>query len=342
LYIADKLVDMLSKITWVVVISCFIPFIGRSQSIIAVQNATGASFYQTLNDAITNAVSGDKIYIPGGNWNLTVPIDKELHIYGVGHDPDSTLATGITSITANLNLTTGADGGSLNGLKCDYIYFGTSTSNNDVNGYAITRVNAYYIEMRDNSPSNIIIKEAVVREHIYIRDAQNILILNSYIGSVIFQANGNVLIDHCMVMSSGSSTTLSDITNAVVSNSFIKGNVSGSTGTIFNNNIFGSTFSLVPGYGSGNFTFINFNSGIFMNFTGGSAWSYDFDLRLAPGSIGVGAATDGTDIGLFGGSEPFKEGSLPIIPHIEFKSIATHTNADGLLDVNIRVRAQTR
>ena len=76
-----------------------------------------------------------------------------------------------------------------------------------------------------------------------------------------------------------------------------------------------------------------------MNETDG-VYQYTDDLHLAVGSGGIGAADDGTDIGLYGSGSPYKPGAVPFNPHFRAAVIAPSTNANGDLPVNIRVAAQ--
>ncbi|MBL4585431.1 MAG: hypothetical protein JKX84_00010, partial [Flavobacteriales bacterium] len=60
------------------------------------------------------------------------------------------------------------------------------------------------------------------------------------------------------------------------------------------------------------------------------------------GSPGAGAGTDGTDVGIYGGSYPYKHGAVPFNPHVQINQIDNQTNGQGELPVNIRVAAQER
>jgi hypothetical protein len=61
-----------------------------AQQLIARQNGGTPHFHTELDDAVNQAVNGDTLYLPGGYFPLTVQIDKELHIVGEGHNPEST------------------------------------------------------------------------------------------------------------------------------------------------------------------------------------------------------------------------------------------------------------
>ena len=64
------------------------------------------------------------------------------------------------------------------------------------------------------------------------------------------------------------------------------------------------------------------------------------NYRLKSTSLGHNAGTDGTDIGIYGGVFPWKDGSMPSNPHIISKTIPGTTDASGNLNVNIKVEAE--
>jgi hypothetical protein len=66
------------------------------------------------------------------------------------------------------------------------------------------------------------------------------------------------------------------------------------------------------------------------------------DYHLKDACSGKNAGTDGTDVGIYGTSVPFKENRLPSIPNFSLKAISPETDATGKLPVNIVVDAQER
>jgi len=50
--------------------------------------------------------------------------------------------------------------------------------------------------------------------------------------------------------------------------------------------------------------------------------------------------TDGTQIGIYGGSQPFKEKGMPSNPQVTEKIISTETDTNGNLQINITVKTQ--
>ncbi|GHT54370.1 hypothetical protein FACS189446_3850 [Bacteroidia bacterium] len=66
------------------------------------------------------------------------------------------------------------------------------------------------------------------------------------------------------------------------------------------------------------------------------------NLKIRDASPCKNAGSDGTDIGIYGGSQPYKAGAVPFNPHINRAFISTQTDKDGKLPVNIVVTAQDR
>jgi hypothetical protein len=58
------------------------------------------------------------------------------------------------------------------------------------------------------------------------------------------------------------------------------------------------------------------------------------------GSVGKDGGTDGTDIGIYGGSSGFSDSARPPGPRIVSKKVGSQTDADGNLRVEIKVSTQ--
>ena len=108
----------------------------------------------------------------------------------------------------------------------------------------------------------------------------------------------------------------------------------------FLNNSFNEeiTFPYGTNVGTNNFPYYGI-SGTFLNADGGQ-FSYSKDYHLQESFPGKNGGTDGTDIGIYGGQYPWKEGSIPFNPHIQLKNISGNTDQNGNLNVNIKVAAQ--
>lgn len=328
----------------------------NAQSLIAVQDGSNATYYASLDSAITYAAAGSSIYIPGGSFTISKSINKELHIIGVGHNPDSCAITGISEVIGNILILNGSDHGSITGLKITGTFsFGTSPYTNvSINYYDIERCNIGGRICLATNSSHILINECIILETIQGNNTQLFQLSkcivetgyltyfssNAYFINNIFLANDNyngnyspssnhyfwVNINDCNFRNnifltpirkdSGSSTASN---NQFQNNLFNVGNfLSASPVNFFQNNITGPVSTL----------FVN-QSGYYFD--------YKQDYHILPGSPAHNAGTDGTDLGIYGTGNPWKEGSLPANPHIQSSSIST---VNGNLNVKIKVAAQ--
>ena len=284
--------------------------------------------------AITNATNGDYIYLPGGSFKITVPIDKLLNIIGAGHNPDSCAASGITVIVGDFNIKSGSDHGSLSGLKIGGAITFTTNENQFLNYYSIDRCNIKDVYISPRS-SNIIINECVVTGSIDGGNAQG------------FQ------LSKCIVEGSGISAF--DSNAYFINNIFIGSKYLIVSGCSFRNNIFLSSVTYYQNVFQNTFQNNLFNGGytlggnqillnniivpvstLFVN-QSGTAFDYKQDYHILTDSPAHNAGTDGTDLGIYGTSSPWKEGSVPSNPHIQSKSIST---VNGNLNIKIKVAAQ--
>lgn len=335
-----------------------------SQNVIVVQNNTQESFYTNIDSAITHATSGDFIYLPGGSFTPSggiLQIDKKINIIGAGHFADSSRATGQTIINGTVKIITGADGGLLQGLYINgEVYFGTSTNDDDTNGYSISRCYISGLFSTSSTSSsintlteNINISENVLNGYINLSNAKNIFLNKNILLSYIKQADGQVVCRNNLFLihanyACNSTPTFHDIKGTlfydnIVNNLGCAGIYAGGfTGNAFYNNIFSAniSFPFVGNPGVGNIVneladsiYISHGNGIY-------AEQYNYHLRA--NSSGKNAGSDGTDIGLYGTAYPYKEGAIPMNPHVSKKIIATETDSQGNLNVNIKVKAQER
>ncbi len=246
---------MIKKIKSIVITSTLIigaTINSRAQNLIAVQNGGTQTFYSSLDTAITYCQNGDTIYIPGGAFSLTVSINKQIHIIGVGHNPDSSTASNITLITGNVTLNKNSSGGSLSGVNCSNIELSPGYTDTILN-YSISRCNfnminyyGYYIGNNYGILSNCFFRENVIRDKIFIRNSLNNLFSNNIIAGIsIDGANGpNNNFSNNIFLRDGSSGS-----GIVIGNSLIENNVfvatifsiSNVTNSIINNNLFVTT-----------------------------------------------------------------------------------------------------
>lgn len=327
----------------------------KGQNLIAVQNGGTASFYTNLDVAISNAQNGDTIYLPGGIFPISVSINKTLHIIGVGHNPDSTLATLYTYIYGNINIDANGSNGSLTGISIS----GSIISNNNVTNFLVKRCVFNGLNLTSSTISWIFI-ENVIRGWIKSNTqpgASDCLFANNIIDGFMGYYNSpgftNCIFrnnDFFAIAYGGGSygwvSALISPYSTIENNIFHGGSdyytVTGnSSNSIFYNNLFVSSWNPpTPSISANNITNQAANS-IFIN-QAGDNFSYTHNYHLQTSCLGRNAGTDGTDIGIYGGAYPWKDGSIPFNPHFQSVNISPTTNSSGNLDVIIKVASQDR
>lgn len=297
-----------------------------------------------LTEAYDAAVTGDTLYVSGGNFVSPTTIDKGLVIIGAGYDTDSTAVTGKTYI-----------------MSASSIVLGDNCTNLYLEGMEFPRG---FLKSTEQ--------------------ATNITIIRCKIGTGIdFQglSSGGAPTNSAIIQCDINGTlSLKGFTYSVISNCIIRGKITNSYNNIFKNNVilYGSYNNHPIIY----FYYNTVNNNIFSTDTGPCYYNYTCQynnfqknvFRIASPFLGdyatdtqnyknIDLATvyenasggnyhlledavttytgdDGTQVGIYGGMLPFKEGAVPINPHISFKSIQTTTDSNGFLNIAFKVEAQ--
>lgn len=330
----------------------FFCYFSNAQNLIAIDHNGSSSFFSTFDSAYKFSQNGDSLYLPGGSFTILDTITKNLHIYGAGYDADSSTGIGITIITNTLNIYPGASNGSLEGIK----FFADIVFNNDETPNAVSGFTVSYC---------LIMKELLIDSSSNGVISNDFLIRNCYIGTEVYGNLSNSLIANNVLDYYGIAIASNNtITNNLFFGSYPPGySGAGSSSCTYQNNIFQDGYGLVFGCsnsifnnninayfdaGSGNTGASNVYeawSNTFINpgiIVGSNPYSYDVhnNYHLNTTSLGHNAGTDGTDMGIYGGPFPWKDGSMPSNPHIVSRSVKSTTDQTGNLPVNITVEAQ--
>ena len=320
---------------------------------IVVQGAGDPQVFTSIYEAIAAAQPDDKLYFSGGVFladsglTLTIP----LHFIGAGIYPDSTSVTSETILTTNGSedfiFTSGASGSSFTGIRFNPgggLYYGTSIADDDPVGMLFERCSFKFFRLAAAEPgtSSSIFKECIFYNGvsgyggtatidrcviqgspINLFRPSGLLLRNSVVLGQRLQNSENAIVENCAFTYNGA--PLWQVSGVQITNCIINGTTmfSNSSGNVETNTIYSQTPAM---------TFVGETDG---------AYQFTDDLHLQPGSPGVGAGNDGTDIGIYGTSSPYKPGNVPYNPHYRQADIAPATNADGDLPVNIRVAAQS-
>lgn len=334
----------------------------NAQSVFVVQNDVSSSAHQSLDSALHYAVDGDYIYLPGGSFNVgDVKLTKRVNIIGAGHYPDSTQATGATNFTGNIYFINGSGGSTLQGIYLNGdIFFGDSAHTGNVQNIYISRCNINRIFLTFNESTttnvgaaNVFVKDCVIRSNIRGAYAQNVTFENNIIAGVIGHFDGYASFRNNIFQRYNTSTlnafgykNIYYVDNCLFENNIFRQSGSNSSyfsynssGNTFNNNVFGTNSCIAPGVCNNCIFSVNFSSE-FVNVPDVNNFHYTYNYHLSDTAQSKGAGLNGTDCGIYGGDNPYKEGAVPINPHIQFKNIPSATDSQGRLNIQVRVSAQ--
>ena len=299
-------------------------------------NGTQQAFYsnQPLVDAYNAAGAGDTIYIPGGFF-AGFHIYKRLFIYGAGHYPDSTQATGTTVITNYLTVQDEADSTLVEGLH--------------VNGSFDIATGATYVKVKRNRIEStftvlgnyVQIEANVMMSNVQCNSTPMQLLFASNIiqGSIVGFGNGtvfrnNIFLADWRVLPYPHSTYVLFENNIFVGTNPEWNYGGGSVYNTFTKNVFYINPDFTNNTASGNYTNA---SNVFVNQTG-NAFNYGHNYHLQNPANYQGV--DATQCGIYGGLFGYKEGAVPANPHIISKTISATTDGTGKLNATIKVAAQ--
>ncbi len=342
----------------------------KAQSSFAVVNPNGTTtLTESFKTAVETATSGDIIYLPTGDIDIgDFVVKKQVHIIGAGYCPDSS-GGAVTKILGDFRIAKGADGGSLTGVAIGGDFrIGTDVNDQNVDGYSCLRCwfggrtgefvlgNSTGYAQENNDGKNYTFVECVfVHSWTHISNAKKVLFDRCIFYSRLFNSKGELSIKNSIFLFNISGWPLFNrLEGAIIENCIIIQSHNISPGdclnTTFNNNLFCSptTESDLQNVNiSGNV--FNFDSSkVFLGLDVNN-WG-DVKYHFSPGDIyhlkpeakAAIKGTDGREVGLYGGSEPFKDGALPPVPSIKEANVSSKSNAKGKLQIEFKVQAQTK
>ncbi len=310
------------------------------------QSGTTASQFSTIDAAIDAASNGDFIYLLGGNFlKNPTPINKELHFIGAGIHTDSSSVTTTTSISvagSEFHIGTNADNSTFDGINFTQLVIFTDELGGacDADNVIFTRCKFNGIDAR--GPNILVTLSSIVLQE---------CIVNGY-ALDLGKDGTSCLIDRCYVyvLTSSGAQSCAGITvlNSIILDETTVG--SSYTNCIFKYSygsecIFTNCITSDAGFGY-LAVFTNSTSNvpwtdIFINPTDASGYlNFIQDFHIVTGSVADNAGSDGTDAGIYGTSNPAKEGFVPYNPHFRMSDIPNATDSNGILNVQAQVAAQ--
>jgi hypothetical protein len=303
----------------------------KSQKAVVLQHNGIATVFSTTNplaDAYASSVNGDTIYLPGGVFPGLV-INRRITIFGTGHYPDSTTATGVSNV-ASIEFQSGSDQSCLQGINIGGgINF---QSNIRIDSVVIARCNAgsLYLNGENNPATNcqgILIYQNVIGDMVLIHSS-GIRVFNNII-SGLHEMGTNTWIRNNKI------NGLYNCYYALLENNTIASYASGIDYNTFRNNILATQPPIGNGTWVNNYYNVDF-SNLFVNQTSWFTYTDNYHLKTPAAYIG----TDASQAGIYGGYFPYKPGAVPANPHIQSATIPLQTNTSGQLNIQVKVAAQ--
>jgi hypothetical protein len=307
-------------------------------------------------DAYNASVNGDTIYLPGKYFGPPSVINKRLTIIGTGHFPDSTSATGITYIQSSITLGENADSTHIEGL---YINGHIAIQNNSAPNKILIRrnyVNGYINFSGDRTTNPVIdarVIENIIGSNVHGENTYHLIVANNIINNIISGVHNGTILNNIIFGDAWAGYpydnyyAFNDCNNTLIENNILTGTNSNggtaglinSTNNTFNNNVFCRNQNFGANTISGNHLSQDYAQLFVSAATKGFSYQYNFQLQN-PGNY---TGTDATQVGIYGGLlGAAKTASVPMNPHIYHKAISNTTNPNGTLNINVKVKAQTK
>lgn len=297
----------------------------QAQQIAVVSAGGTTTIYKTLPEAVAGASAGSTVYLPGGGFTLTdtLRITKKLTLVGVGYNITGGNADGVTTISGNIAFNKGSSGSAIMGVYMPgasgkgYIYIGKDGS--AVEDIVVKYCWVYRIEINNSQCIDAVINQNYVSYiHLGYSEAtvtNNVIYYISYGDGAEIKYN----------VFCGSSNSPYYCRNCVISNNVICGSVYESGSSQFRDNIGSGSNSYYESIGTSKW------ADVFVNYGSSPDPRYDYHFKEAyqqyEGKVGIYAGSG------------FNDSGMPPVPYISYKYIPDHTDADGNLNIKIRVKA---
>ena len=329
---------------------CFVVQVSAQSSVIATLFHDGdiKTFYGTsaLRSAHAAAVHGDVITLSSGSFTAT-DITKAVTLRGAGMEYDSISVTEPTIISGDFSIQIASDSTlQNNNLVMEGIYHNASgriTVSGSLNNPQFVKCRLYYIgcsRYGDTYYANFI--NCVIANQVYFYSSGSATFVNCYVND-LYQADSESSheFQNCVVKDGN----FFNVYNTVFRNCFLYaasttncnlptsspayncvGYTDSTTGGIFTNQ--SNTTN----------TKVSSLSDVFKTWTGSSLANFKAErLELTDAAKTKYLGSDGTQIGIYGGSIPFDP--RPSNPQITKLNVASKSTADGKLSVDIEVKA---
>ncbi len=314
-------------------------------------NTNSPGQFTNIVDAVNAAAAGDTIYVSGSTTSYGhVTIVKQLTLIGAGYNPDNQF--NFKSQLGNIDLKVGNDGfGNLesNPSSTEVIGFEFSTitcSNNDINNVKLSRNRiTSSVNFNSRTLSGWVVKNNIVVNLMSGSNLTNSIFANNIILGYFYYMRSTTINISNNIFTASSGDAFNQVEYAIVTNNIIYGkSTAGCNYCTFNNNISigGAQTSFSYNNNTGDNNLENTNP-MFVD-VGGTTFAYTYDYHLQAASPGIDAGTDGTQIGLYGGTYSFPGGDAapwqtspmaPLPQILKMNILNSVLPVDGTLNVEL-------
>jgi hypothetical protein len=301
--------------------------------------------FTTLSAASTGASSGDTLYVYGSPINYgTLSISKKLTVIGPGFflsQNPQTQANPAPAMTGPVYFNAGSDSSLVTGLQTAQVIIYPNVNHITLKRDYITHDYVGAAVVLQSGANSITIQQCYIRNVRSNADAggirmdgtnTSIIISNNFIlpsistGDAISAAATSAAVVSHNVIYGDFVIAQSEVTN----NIFREGSFTGSSANTYLNNICSGTQIAAAGDNIQNVVMADVFLGV---------GSTDGRWQLATDSPALAAGTEGADIGMFGGGQPYVLSGVPTIPHIYYLTVPSA--AEPGTPLQVRVKAKT-
>jgi len=308
----------------------------------------GGGQYSDFNAAYNASSNGDTLMLePFSGSYYAVDIHKSLTFIGVGYNPQKSTSTRSVINPANLCcgwvlMSTATSGSKFFGIEFSS-GFVLSSGNGTVNNILFENCKIPSISFGNSWGFNNITFRNCIFEGNDVTNMEVLSMSNGLVSNILvtncvfdgritgnFNSPTNFLVEHCVFLSS--ITPLFNIVNLTIQNSIFMNCTSIQTASpnVYTNNIIRLSPWSAPNIG-------NTDPG-FVSYSPGSFYSSSFDFNVTHSSAITGA-TDGTQIGVNGGTSKFNESGEPLIIPIVRSLQINNTSVAPAGTINVKVKA---
>lgn len=284
-------------------------------------NFDGAGHFDNAQDAHDAASAGDTLYLVPSEFEYELELSKGLHIFGSGYLFEENEIQGDPKISElSIDIVSGGENSVLSSLYVASDVF--------VNGVKFDKCYITSVGGGGGASNMTIIRSYLANDTK--SQLSNSFIANTFIDGRLWDINASTIINNVITNNVNSTN---EVENSVIENNIFISSTSSDHANIFNiesdniinNNIFASPEPGNPG------TDNQFDVDPATLFIGPDGNSTDGQWMLSETSPAKDAGTNGDDLGMYGGANPYQLSGLPDIPRITaFTAPATGSSETGL------------